>query len=181
MSEPKTSLPLHCSSHQLRPQPLWFPSFPCNVSPRRGSEGRACCWDRTSWRGLRSSKPSSHLGYMVKTRLDSRMAPKGASTAHTDGWQEDFDITTGDQLADVCQKSRRQKISWVSRPYLRIAAASVLEQRPPESALVCDLLAYTSKRGLVVDRCHLPMPNLSATPGRYHTGSTANLVTASSP
>lgn len=27
----------------------------------------------------------------------------------------------------------------------------------------------------------VPIPNLSATPGRYHTGSTANFVTANSP
>lgn len=36
-------------------------------------------------------------------------------------------------------------------------------------------------RPLFVQTKYIPMPNLSATPGKYQTGSTANFVTASSP
>ena len=41
-----------------------------------------------------------------------------------------------------------------------------------------NILSHQGRSPLIY---YVPIPNLSATPGRYQTGSTANLVTASSP
>lgn len=135
------------------------------VSPRRGFEARACCRDRTFWRDLQSSKPSSRLS----SRLDiTESRQLGCVSGFIPiGGRKTLISPRVINCECLSERESSSRVLTKSRSYLGVAATGILEQRPPESSLICDCLAHEQARwcslNMVTYRCQISRPRQAST------------------